>query len=65
MTIPTKTSIEYTILSVPFHAAARTHNDLAQKVKEKLCCGHKLFGPLFLSEEMIYQSKTKPFSNIR
>jgi len=29
-------------------------------VNEKLCCGYELLGPPFLSEEMMYQSMTKP-----
>jgi hypothetical protein len=55
-----KTSIEYIIVAVPFHADAATHDELARKVNEKLCGGYELFGPPFLSEEMMYQSMTKP-----
>ena len=55
-----KTPIEYIIVAVPFHADAATHDELARKVNEKLCCGYELLGPPFLSEEMMYQAKTKP-----
>jgi hypothetical protein len=38
-----KTSIEYIIVAMPFHADAATHDELARKVNEKLigvprCC---------------------------
>jgi hypothetical protein len=55
-----KTPIEYIIVAVPFHADAATHDELARKVNEKLCCGYELLGPPFLSEEMMYQAMTKP-----
>jgi hypothetical protein len=55
-----KTSIEYIIVAVPFHADAATHEELARKVNEKIHDGYELFGPPFLSEEMMYQSMTKP-----
>jgi hypothetical protein len=55
-----KTPIEYIIVAVPFHADAATHDELARKVNEKLRCGFELLGPPFLSEEMMYQSMTKP-----
>jgi hypothetical protein len=55
-----KASIEYIIVAVPFHADAATHDDLARKVNEKLNDGYELFGPPFLSEEMMYQPMTKP-----
>jgi hypothetical protein len=55
-----KTPIEYIIVAVPFHADAATHNELARKVNEKLGCGYELLGTPFLSEEMMYQSMTKP-----
>ena len=55
-----KTPIEYLIIAVPFHADAATHDELARKVNEKLCCGYDLLGAPFLSEEMMYQSMTKP-----
>jgi hypothetical protein len=48
-----KTPIEYTIVAVPFHADAATHEELVRKVNE-------LYGPPFLSEEMMYQAMTKP-----
>ena len=54
-----KTSIEYLIVAVPFHADAATHDELARKVNEKLDTGYELFGPPFLSEEMMYQAMTK------
>ena len=60
MTNSMKTPIEYIIVAVPFHADAATHDELARKVNEKLCCGYELLGPPFLSEEMMYQSMTKP-----
>jgi len=60
MTNSMKTPIEYLIVAVPFHADAATHDELARKVNEKLCCGYDLLGPPFLSEEMMYQSMTKP-----
>jgi len=55
-----KPPIEYTIVAVPFHADAATHEDLARKVNEKLSGGFELFGPSFLSEEMMYQAMSKP-----
>ena len=55
-----KPPIEYIILAVPFHADAATHNELARKVNEKLTIGFELYGPPFLSEEMMYQAMTKP-----
>jgi hypothetical protein len=55
-----KTPIQYTIVAVPFHADAATHDELAQKVNEKLGCGYELYGPPFFSEEMMYQAMTKP-----
>ena len=54
-----KTLIEYTIVAVPFHADAATHDELARKVNEKLNAGYELYGPPFLSEEMMYQAMTK------
>ena len=54
------TPIEYTIVAVPFHADAATHDELAQKVNEKLGGGYALYGSPFLSEEMMYQAMTKP-----
>ena len=53
-------TIEYAIVAIPFHADAATHEELARKVNEKLAAGYELFGPPFLSEEMMYQSMTKP-----
>jgi hypothetical protein len=55
-----KTPIEYTIVAVPFHADAATHDELARKVNEKLSGGYELFGPPFFSEEMMYQAMTRP-----
>ena len=55
-----KASIEYTIVAVPFHADAATHEELARKVNEKLKDGYELHGPPFLSEEMMYQAVTRP-----
>ena len=55
-----KTSIEYVIVAVPFHADAATHEELARKVNERLSDGYELYGPPFLSEEMMYQAMTKP-----
>gem|GEM_PF-1040284 len=55
-----KTQIEYTIVAVPFHADAATHDELARKVNEKLSGGYELYGTPFLSEEMMYQAMTKP-----
>ena len=54
------TSIEYIIVAVPYHADAATHDELARKVNEKLSGGYELYGPPFLSEEMMYQAMTKP-----
>jgi hypothetical protein len=56
-----KTSIEYIIVAVPFHADAATHDELARKVNEKLNADYALLGAPFLSEEMMYQAMTKPF----
>jgi hypothetical protein len=55
-----KNSIEYTIVAVPFHADAATHEELARKVNEKLGGGYELYGAPFFSEEMMYQAMTKP-----
>jgi hypothetical protein len=55
-----KTSIEYLIVAIPFHADAATHDELARKVNEKLAAGYELLGAPFLSEEMMYQAMTKP-----
>jgi hypothetical protein len=55
-----KTSIEYIIVAVPFHADAATHDELARKVNEKLNADYALLGAPFLSEEMMYQAMTKP-----
>ena len=55
-----KTPIEYTIVAVPFHADAATHEELARKVNENLSGGYELYGPPFLSEEMMYQAMVKP-----
>ena len=60
MTSTMKTPIEYIIVAVPFHADAATHDELAQKVNEKLSAGCELYGPPFLSEDMMYQAMTKP-----
>ena len=54
------TPIEYTIVAVPFHADAATHDELARQVNERLCGGWELHGPPFLSEDMMYQAMTKP-----
>jgi hypothetical protein len=55
-----KTPIEYLIVATPFHADAATHDELVQKVNEKLEIGCELLGAPFLSEEMMYQAMTKP-----
>jgi hypothetical protein len=54
-----KTPIEYIIVAVPFHADAATHDEVARKVNEKLSVGYELYGPPFLSEEMMFQAMTK------
>ena len=54
-----KASMEYVIVAVPFHADAATHEELARKVNEKLSEGYELYGPPFLSEEMMYQAMTR------
>ena len=55
-----KPLVEYTIVAVPFHADAATHEELARKVNERLSDGYELYGPPFLSEEMMYQAMIKP-----
>ena len=60
MTSTMKTPIEYIIVAVPFHADAATHDELARKVNEKLIDGYELLGTPFFSEEMMYQSMSKP-----
>jgi len=55
-----KPPIEYIIVAVPFHADGATHDELAQKVNEKLISGYELLGGPFLSEEMMYQPMTRP-----
>ena len=54
--------IEYTIVAVPFHADAATHDELSKKVNEKLKGGYELYGSPFLNEEMMYQAMIKPIS---
>jgi hypothetical protein len=54
-----KIPMEYSIIAVPFHADAATHDELARKVNEKLADGYELFGRPFLSKEMMYQAVTK------
>jgi hypothetical protein len=58
-----KTPVEYTIVAVPFHADAATHDELARKVNEKLSGGYELYGLPFLSEEMMSQAMTKPIQS--
>ena len=53
-------AIEYIIVAVPFHADAATHDELARHVNERLRGGYELYGPPFLSENMMYQAMTKP-----
>lgn len=60
-----KTPIEYIIVAVPFHADAATHERLAGQVNEKLTGGYELYGPLFVSSEMMYQAMTKPLMDER
>jgi hypothetical protein len=55
-----KTPVEYIIVALPFHADGATHDELAQKVNEKLTSGYELLGGPFLSEEMMYQAMTRP-----
>jgi hypothetical protein len=55
-------STENTIVAVPFHADAATHDELARSVNEKLSSGYELHGAPFLSEEMMYQAMTKPIA---
>jgi hypothetical protein len=57
-----KNPIKYTIVAVPFHADAATHDELARKVNEKLNSGYELYASPFFSEEMMYQAMTKPIS---
>ncbi len=54
-----KPKVEYTIVAVPFHADAATHEELARIVNEKLSAGYELYGPPFVTEEMMYQPMTK------
>lgn len=58
------TTIDYIIVAVPFHADAATHDELARNVREKLSAGYELYGPPFLSEDMMYQAMTKPIPSI-
>jgi hypothetical protein len=55
-----KNPVEYTIVAVPFHADAATHEELSKKVNEKLNSGYELYGSPFSSEEMMYQAMIKP-----
>ncbi|MCC6822365.1 MAG: DUF1737 domain-containing protein [Verrucomicrobia subdivision 3 bacterium] len=55
-----KTPIEYIIVAVPFHADAATHERLARQVNKKLSGGYELYGPPFVTTEMMYQAMTKP-----
>ena len=47
--------LEYTIVAVPFHDDAATHEELARKVNEKLSGGYELYGPPFFGGEMMYR----------
>jgi len=55
-----RTSVEYKIVAVPFHADAATHEQLTQRVNEHLDQGYELYGTPFLSEEMMYQALMRP-----
>lgn len=55
-----KTPIEYIIVAVPFHADGASHERLARQVNDKLSGGYELYGPPFVSSEMMYQAMTKP-----
>ena len=55
-----RASIEYVIVAVPFHADAATQDSLARRVNERLSGGYELYGPPFVSSEMMYQAMTKP-----
>jgi hypothetical protein len=55
-----QTPIEYLIVAVPFHADGATHDELARKVNEKLAAGYELLAAPFVSEEMMYQTMTRP-----
>jgi hypothetical protein len=57
-----KNPIEYTIVAVPFHADAATHDELSKKMNEKFNSGYELYGSSFFSEETLYQAMTKPIS---
>jgi hypothetical protein len=59
-----KTPFFYTIIAVPFHADAATHDELARQVNEKLNAGYELYGPPFVTEEMMYQAMTKTIPQI-
>ena len=54
-----QSAIEYTIIAVPFHADAETHEELAQKVNTKLRSGYELYGSPFISEAMMCQAMVK------
>jgi hypothetical protein len=54
------TPIDYTIVAVPFHAGAATHDELARTVNAKLSDGYELYGQPFVTEEMMYQAMRKP-----
>jgi hypothetical protein len=51
-----KTPTEYTIVAVPFHADAATHEELTRKVNENLSGGYELYGPA--------QNESKPICAI-
>ncbi len=57
-----KNPIECTIVAVPFHADAATHEELSRKMNEKLNGGYELYDSSFLGEEMMYQAMVKPIS---
>ena len=59
------TPIAYTIIAVPFHADAATHDELTRKVNEELSGGYGVYGPPILSEEMMYQAMTKALPSSR
>jgi hypothetical protein len=52
--------LEYSVIAVPFHADAATHEELARLVNEKIRSGFEPLGAPVVTKEMMYQAMTRP-----
>jgi hypothetical protein len=53
-----KNPIEYTIVTVPFHADAATHEDLARKVNEKLIGISRCYPAILHGRVLLHSERT-------